>query len=988
MERIWRRAATALGRRWPIVAAVIVVVTALMSFGLRRLEFATGQDSYLDRHSQTAVDNVTFQEQFGGETVILLFDMAEGSDVSQLFTAGNIDRLRALEAELRAIPEVHAVVTPLTVMEWSEAIVEGPGTTALFDASQRDPDPAAAEIRTADVALGLTRLGEVAERELTDPTWIEFLLWANDGYSATAGAVTAPPVSERVVRPALESSFPGRDVAVGGVVLEGNASLDELSSGTEAVLDATEGFELDGVDTITTGTPIYLKEINDYLQTGMLTLGGIALAMMAVILVLLFGVRLRLLPLLAVVIGIVWAFAVVGFLDISLSLVTISGLPIIIGMGIEFAIQMHNRIEEEDVLGRSAHPLGEAAANIGPPLVAAVGAAVVAFLVLRVSKVPMIRDFGLLLAIGVIVLLVVGCLVPITVLGAREWRRRHVAPLGRSRVERAVVKIGSMPSRFVLPLAVVSIALVALGVSLEGRTKIESDPIRWIDQDSQAVRDIDTLQDRTGFATTLGILIQSNNVLAPEVAEVLTGFVYDAEARPEVISSSSLVGTMAKVIEVPGTSQLAPTTADLEGGLAVAPPDIATELVSPEGTSAQVNLRLAEASLEERSVIVADLRRDLDERLAAIELAPDTVLDVELTDGRPPIRAVPSGLAVVGVSLLENLEANRELLTYLAIAIAALFLVLRFRSLGRALLTLVPVIVAVGVTALVVSLIGIELSPLTTVGGPLVVATCAEFCVLIASRYFEERERGLPAHEAVDMAAARTGRAFFTSAITTVGGFLTLVLSPLPLLRDFGLIVSLNIAIAVLAALVVMPPVLVWADEHSWLEFDHTEGSVRLAAPAEGRRFVTAMASAVVLAGVVGALLLSAEREPTALAASAYSPVALPTTTTTTTTTTTLPPGTPADSVPAIDPADYGTERPAGVITGALYDLLTAQGVAPNQAVCTGEVLLTRTTEADLIAAGIASFTDEALVPVVQAGLDCGISQADIDATIATARGG
>jgi hypothetical protein len=982
MARIWRRTATALGRRWPIVIATVVVVTALMTFGLRRLEFATGQDSYLDKRSQTAVDNVAFQEQFGGETVILLFNMAGERDVSALFTPANVTRLRDLEAKLRAIPEVHAVVTPLTVMEWSEAIVEGPGTTALFDASQRDPDPAAAEIRTADVALGLARLGDVPERDLGDPAWIEFLLWANDGYSDEGGTVTAPPVNERVVRPALQSSFPARDVAVGGVVLEGNASLEELSSGTEAVVEAMKGFELEGVDTIATGTPIYLKEINDYLQTGMLTLGAIALAMMAVILVALFGVRLRLLPLLAVTIGIIWAFAVVGFLDINLSLVTISGLPIIIGMGIEFAIQMHNRIEEEDRLGRSDQPIGEAAANIGPPLVAAVGAAVIAFLVLRVSKVPMIRDFGVLLAIGVVVLLVVGCIVPISVLGARHWRRRHIAPLGQSRVERAVVKIGSMPSRFVLPLAVVSIALVALGVSLEGRTKIQSDPIRWIDQDSQAVRDIDTLEERTGFATTLGILIQSNNVLAPEIADVLTDFVYDAEARPEVVSSSSLVGTMAKVIEVPGTSRLAPSTADLEGGLAVAPPDIAVELVGPDRTSAQINLRLAAASLEERAVIVADLQRDLDARLASVQLAPDTVLDIDLTEGRPPIRAVPSGLAVVGVSLLENLEANRELLTYLAIAVAALFLVLRFRSLGRALLTLVPVIVAVGVTALVVALIGIELSPLTTVGGPLVVATCAEFCVLIAARYFEERERGLPAHEAVDTAAARTGRAFFTSAITTIGGFLTLVVSPLPLLRDFGLIVSLNIAIAVCAALVVMPPVLVWADEHSWLEFRQTQGAVRLAAPAEGRRFTTAMASAVVLAGIVGVLLLSAEREPAASAASAYSPVTLPTTTTTTTTT--VAPG----EQPGIDPDDYGTERPAGVITGALYDLLTAQGVAPNQAVCTGEVLLTRTTEADLIAAGIASFSDEALAPVIQAALDCGVSQADIDATVAAARSG
>ena len=37
--------------------------------------------------------------------------------------------------------------------------------------------------------------------------------------------------------------------------------------------------------------------------------------------------------------------------------------------------------------------------------------------------------------------------------------------------------------------------------------------------------------------------------------------------------------------------------------------------------------------------------------------------------------------------------------------------------------------------------------------------------------------------------------------------------SPLPLLRDFGAIVALNVVIALAAALVILPPMLVWADQ-------------------------------------------------------------------------------------------------------------------------------------------------------------------------------
>ena len=54
---------------------------------------------------------------------------------------------------------------------------------------------------------------------------------------------------------------------------------------------------LPNTTTVTTGASVLLKDINDYLRGGMLTLGGIAVAIMIVILLVLFDVRWRLLPL-------------------------------------------------------------------------------------------------------------------------------------------------------------------------------------------------------------------------------------------------------------------------------------------------------------------------------------------------------------------------------------------------------------------------------------------------------------------------------------------------------------------------------------------------------------------------------------------------------------------------------------------------------------------------------------------------------------------
>jgi uncharacterized membrane protein YdfJ with MMPL/SSD domain len=146
-----------------------------------------------------------------------------------------------------------------------------------------------------------------------------------------------------------------------------------------------------------------------------------------------------------------------------------------------------------------------------------------------------------------------------------------------------------------------------------------------------------------------------------------------------------------------------------------------------------------------------------------------------------------------------------------------LFLTLRLRSLIRALLSLVPVLVAVGAVSLIGVAFHLKLSPVTAVAGPLVVAVCTEFTSLMLLRFVEERVRGLSPREAMDATSRRTGRAFMVSGMTAIAGVATLGLSSMPLLSDFGVIVAINISVALLSALVVLPPILVWADQRNWV---------------------------------------------------------------------------------------------------------------------------------------------------------------------------
>jgi len=96
--------------------------------------------------------------------------------------------------------------------------------------------------------------------------------------------------------------------------------------------------------------------------------------------------------------------------------------------------------------------------------------------------------------------------------------------------------------------------------------------------------------------------------------------------------------------------------------------------------------------------------------------------------------------------------------------------------------------------------------------GILVVGINTEFMVLLTSRYEEEKQKGLLPNEAMVVAAAKMGRAIIATGITTLGGFGVLIASSFPMMSDFGVVTVAGVALCMISAIVVMPPLMVWWD--------------------------------------------------------------------------------------------------------------------------------------------------------------------------------
>ena len=154
MRRVWAWMAINFGKHAGIVGVIGLAITLILGLGITKLDFATGQDSYLNKDEQVYKDSVAYQDLFGGQAMVTLFTMDEGQTVTDLFTPDNIEHIQQVEEELRGTDGVLTVISPLTALQFTQNMVEGPPDApgdvtqsvagqALLSARDREPDPEA-----------------------------------------------------------------------------------------------------------------------------------------------------------------------------------------------------------------------------------------------------------------------------------------------------------------------------------------------------------------------------------------------------------------------------------------------------------------------------------------------------------------------------------------------------------------------------------------------------------------------------------------------------------------------------------------------------------------------------------------------------------------------------------------------------------------------------------------------------------------------------
>jgi hydrophobe/amphiphile efflux-3 (HAE3) family protein len=718
---------------WVLIGAV--AVSALAVLGVVGIEIVTTQDTFVSAESQEFLDGQAYEQEFGGDALVVLVPATPEVAASPEMLGG----FRELHAQLAAEPKIHSVVSAMTLLEplaqqaGVDLTVEGVAYQLLFD-STGEPRPEVARFFPPGHALAVVRL-------------------------------------------------------------EGQLDGDGIAEATQITYEAVMTDSLpDG--TIVAGTPRLVDEITTSIESDLARTGAVALGLMVLVLLLVFRARWRLLSLPVVLVGVLWTFGVAGAVGIPLTFVTMAGLPVLIGLGVDFAVQFHNRYEEEMRRGDTpGAALIDAIIHIGPAVSIAVAATILGFVTLVLSAVPAVRQFGVLLAIGAVLLYLAALFVLNAVLYRFDKKPAgftDAAVKSRAGSEHHLARwlgaVARWSRRHAVVLLPVLVVLAVAGFVSDAYLPVQTSVEELIPEGTPGVIALEEAREILGGTSELPFLVETDDITDPEVLTWMSTFQAEAVARfPEILAADSLATLLGLQ---PGSPPPAPETIDeVLGGT---PPDIWSQVINGDRTAGAIVFQMAE-------VPIADVERIIDDVTANAE---------------PPagVTIRPAGTLTLAAAAIGAVTQRRELIALVGIGAVFLGLLVIYRKWRRAIAPIAPIVLVTGWSSGIMWLTGIDLNPLTAVLGVLIIGIGTEFTVLLTERYEEERNRGADPSHAMDLAVRRIGEAITVSGLTVAAGFGALIFSSFPVLHDFGIVIVLDLILALAATIVVVPPFVVWLD--------------------------------------------------------------------------------------------------------------------------------------------------------------------------------
>lgn len=279
-----------------VMLSLLVII--LLAVGIRNVEMATGNETLVDPKTSVFQNNEMLEKEFGGESIIVLY---EGEGLNDLFALETLENIKELEQQLNPLNSIFSIISPVTLIE----------NMAEKQSQKLSKNTSAPSIPTEQETLDRMIYEDGQLREIFDDVVID------DTYMM--------------------------------MIIKFAAVADdtEKSEIVSLINDYLNDYSLDSIQTIVSGKPVLDIAIRTSMRDSMKKMMMLSIVFMIIVLSLVFKVQWRILPLFIILVAVIGTVGLMGWISIPITMVSMAVFPILIGLGIDYAIQFQNRYIEE-----------------------------------------------------------------------------------------------------------------------------------------------------------------------------------------------------------------------------------------------------------------------------------------------------------------------------------------------------------------------------------------------------------------------------------------------------------------------------------------------------------------------------------------------------------------------------------------------------------------------------------------------------------------
>ena len=565
------------------------------------------------------------------------------------------------------------------------------------------------------------------------------------------------------------------------------------------------------------GGGLISNAVMNYLNKDLITLLALCFAIMLAVYYFSFhSFRAMLLPASLSIIGIIWTLGTMALAGYKLTIVTVLTPCLVLTLGSSYSIHMVSEYFEA-MVEKDGNRLASHFTRISKTIFFAMATTVAGFLSLLICRTPMFKEFGITISIGVFYCAILAfTYIPAMLSKMRPPKQKQINTVENGLLTKIIEKMSNGITKYWYIFLILLLIIIVVFAFVRDDIGFDSNYMSYFPEDDPIV------QDSIYFAKTLGgtdpyylTITAPNNepgffLKSENLKDVYAYECAVLAADPDIVQSLSFtqyVSFLNKVYngktEIPNNNGLINllyrVLNQIEGQIGSNVLDVLINEDASEITLSMRNYDYVEQDLQTTSS-ARRLEQTLDYYRYMLPEGTSSEIHCAASSG-------------VRASDMIMVDQNRS--TILSYVITFILAAIAVASIRYGISTVVPVAVGVMINYIFMWGVGIPFDIVTVGFSSVAIGTGVDDAIHFLLRYRSKRktnpEQSVP--DALRENIRETGRPMFLTTISVDAGLLMLLFASYTPIKLFGVLLSLALTAAMLAALCILPPVLIFADK-------------------------------------------------------------------------------------------------------------------------------------------------------------------------------